>query len=101
LTPKKAFILFEEATYMKFDKTNKTTTAAGRNAATQTKEEAPFIPVQSAITHESSDACKKSKDVSEALCAKIPLRHCGGCCPASRRYWQALGGVLIASPCLD
>lgn len=31
-------------------KTNKTTTATGRKAATQTKEAAPFIPGQSAST---------------------------------------------------
>lgn len=35
---------------MKFDKTNKTTTAVGRKAATQAKEAAPVVPVQSAIT---------------------------------------------------
>lgn|GEM_PF-3362010 len=35
---------------MKFDKTNKTTTAAGRKVATVSKDSAPFIPVQSAIT---------------------------------------------------
>ncbi|QDR81329.1 hypothetical protein [Sporomusa termitida] len=35
---------------MQPDKTVKTATAAGRKEARQTKEPAPFIPVQSAIT---------------------------------------------------
>ena len=35
---------------MKLDKNNKTTTAAGRKVAAVSKETAPFIPVQSAIT---------------------------------------------------
>lgn len=35
---------------MKFDKTNKTTTAAGRKSATQAKEAESIVPVQGAIT---------------------------------------------------